>query len=551
MAWSASTYRHLTLPTRVPATIDCFPLGLGQRGEGVCLLLQIGPYRILLDCGLPSLDPLLAGVGDRGWPADLVFCSHAHPDHGRSLLNLHSTFPDLPIYTSHATLALLTPPPPSSPPPAAPLPSTGPSLQGLNWRTPHPLAPGLTLELWPAGHLPGAAIARFCYSPTSPGSQQRSLSVIYTGDFLLSGSRLTDGVPLEELRGLKPDVLIIEGSLGSTKMPRRRQQENQLAEQIVSALNHGQSILLPVPSLGPGQELLMLLRSHHQFTGRDVDIWVDEPIAQGCDRYTTILSDLPLTVQNFARHQPLFWDDRVKPRVHRLAAQQRLRPPQLPCIVLTHTHANWGQYVRIPNSTWQLLLPEHLIPQQGIHRPEAAFHHQSERSLRTLQTLSQSGQLQLSSYHLADHSDGNGTTQLIHNLRPQHVVFIHGSEHYLSDLANLDELHTRYQLHLPSLGTPLSLPLGPRFQHGPAPAPSPAEGEIQDTEDGTIITLPERILTDPRWQRFAATGLVELRWQGEELVIRGLSPNELASLSQTSQTQASPSTQNPALQNQL
>jgi len=58
----------------------------------------------------------------------------------------------------------------------------------------------------------------------------------------------------------------------------------------------------------------MLLRSHHNFTGRDLDIWVDGTVATGCDAYLELLSHLPASVQNFARHQPLFWDERVRPR---------------------------------------------------------------------------------------------------------------------------------------------------------------------------------------------------------------------------------------------
>ena len=73
------------------------------------------------------------------------------------------------------------------------------------------------------------------------------------------------------------------------------------------------SILLPTPSLGLGQELLMLLRSHHYFTGRGLNIWVDGDVARGCDAYLELLPHLPHAVQNFARHQPLFWDERVRP----------------------------------------------------------------------------------------------------------------------------------------------------------------------------------------------------------------------------------------------
>jgi hypothetical protein len=65
----------------------------------------------------------------------------------------------------------------------------------------------------------------------------------------------------------------------------------------------------------------------------------------------------------------------------------------------------------------------------------------------------------------------------------------------------------------------------------PAAPETSYEGEL--TELGTVvtITLPEAIAADPRWQHFADTGLVEARWQGEELVLRGLSQRELLSQS--------------------
>jgi hypothetical protein len=130
-------------------------------------------------------------------------------------------------------------------------------------------------------------------------------------------------------------------------------------------------------------------------------------------------------------------------------------------------------------------------------------------------------------YLLAQHGDCLGTTQLIHNLRPQHVVFVHGSPTYLSDLTGLEELQNRYHLHSPAAGTLVELPIGETFMQPAAPTETNYEGEL--TELGTVvtITLPEAIAADPRWQDFADTGLVEARWQGEELVLRGLSQREL------------------------
>lgn len=499
--------------------LECLPYGVGHAEEGVSLLLQMGPHRILLDCGLTSIAPLLLDH-QSGLPADLVLCSHAHPDHARGLLALHQAFPKLPIYASEVTTELL-------------------SLnwldevkvprfcQAIPWRSPVEFREGLSAELIPAGHLPGATAFLISYA-----TESRSYTVFYTGDFLLSNSRLVDGLPLEDLRGLKPDVLIVEGSYGTARFAHRRQQENQLAEHLYRALSDGHSVLLPTPTLGMGQELLMLLRSHHHFTGRDLDIWVDGSVASGCDRYLEMLSYFPSTVQNFARHQPLFWDERIRPRVRRLDRIDRLELPtvlQPPCIVITSYDSDLSQYCQSEQMSWHLLLPQ----QPGRLGEVETTVIQTLETSPVLQARIQAGLLTVENYLLSDHCDGAGTTQLIHNLRPQHVVFMHGSPSYLSDLAGLEELQNRYHLHTPATGTRVALPIGETFLQPAAPE-ARYEGEITEIESAVILSLPDAVTTDPRWSEFADTGLFEARWQGEELVLRGVTQRELINQSSDS-----------------
>jgi Cft2 family RNA processing exonuclease len=471
----------------------CFPYGVGHGGEGVCLLVQMGPHRILLDCGLTDISPLQA---EGNPPPDLVLCSHAHSDHAQGLLALHEAFPQLPVYASEVTTQLLPLNWPELPPEEVPK-----FCHALPWRAPVEFREGLSAELFPAGHLPGAAALLLTY--TAP---RRTYRLLYTGDFFLSNSRLVEGLSIEALRGTPLDVLIVEGSYGTARHPHRRQQENQLVERIEQAIASQKSVLLPVPTFGLGQEILMLLRSHHHFTGRNLDIWVDGSVAAGCDAYLELLLHFPTSVQNFARHQPLFWDERVRPRVRRLEATQRISIGQSPCIVLTDETADLSKYCHPDFDSPVVLRPERL-----------------KYSGRT----DESGLAGAETYLLAQHSDRLGTTQLIHNLRPQHIVFIHGSPTYLADLTGLEELQNRYQLHSPSPGTLVELPIGETFIQPVGPAESNYEGEL--TELGTVvtITLPEAIAADPRWQNFADTGLVEARWQGEELVLRGLSQREL------------------------
>ena len=473
--------------------LTCFPYGVGHGLEGVCLLVQMGPHRILLDCGLTDVSPLQA---EGKPPADLVLCSHAHSDHAQGLLPLHQAFPQLPIYASEVTTQLL----PLNWPEV--LPEDVPKFcQALPWRSPIEFRDGLVAELFPAGHLPGAAALLLTY--TAP---QRTYRLLYTGDFFLSNSRLVEGLSIDALRGIHLDVLIVEGSYGTARHPHRRQQENQLVERIGQAIANNHSVLLPVPTLGLGQEILMLLRSHHHFTGRNLDIWVDSTIAAGCDAYLELLPHFPTSVQNFARHQPLFWDERVRPRVRRLRWEQRYSLGQSPCIILTDQTTDLSEYWHPDAETPVVLRPERL---------------------RYPARTEDSELIDAETYLLAQHSDRLGTTQLIHNLRPQHVVFVHGSPTYLADLTGLEELQNRYQLHSPAAGTLVELPIGETFMQPAAPAETNYEGEL--TELGTVvtITLPEAIAADPRWQNFADTGLVEARWQGEDLVLRGLSQREL------------------------
>ena len=498
--------------------LECLPYSVNHADEGVCLLVRMGPYRILLDCGLADISGF-GNSSNQDPPADLVLCSHAHPDHARGLLALHQAFPSLPVYASEVTTQLLPLSWPSVDPEKIPN-----FCQALPLRSPVEFHDRLSCELYPAGHLPGATAIRLTY--TTPLS---SYTLLYTGDFFLSNSRLVEGLPLDALRGLEPEVLIIEGTYGTARHPHRRQQENQLAERISGSIAAGQGVVLPLPALGLGQEILMLLRSHHQFTGRNLDIWVDGSVAAGCDAYLNLLPHLPTSVQNFSRHQPLFWDERIRPRVRRLLPEQRGEVSKSPCIVLTDETADLSEYFSPDTSPWLILLPQR-PGRLGGSLESAGWidltNYWPSDAAQQLKNQIKTGRVTVETYLLAQHCDGPGTTQLIHNLRPQHVVFVHGSPTYLADLTGLEELQNRYHIHSPAAGTLVELPIGETF-HGPAPPETNYEGEL--TELGTVVTiaLPDAITADPRWLSFADTGLVEARWQGEELVLRGLSQREL------------------------
>jgi Cft2 family RNA processing exonuclease len=487
-----------------PDYLACLAYGIGDGEDGVCLLLQMGAHRLMLDCGLTDVRPLST---DKDPPADIVLCSHAHGDRAQGLLELHRHYPALPIYASEVTTKLL---------PLnwtdVPLEETQQVCQSLPWRSSLEISPCLSVELYPAGHIPGAAATAITYK-----TAKRQYKILYTGDFSLSNFQLVEGLSIDELRGLSPDILIVEGSYGTIRHPHRRQQEKQLMEKIYAAVTAGHNILLPLPSIGLGQEILKLLRSHHQFTGRDIDIWVDGDLAKACDVYLDLLPQFPASVQNFAKHQALFWDDRICPKMRRFPTDQKNIATTSPYILAIDARSDWQKYLKDDRQEWSILIPD-LPPNYPAYRFDP-----SETGIKAPERVC------IETYLLAEHSDGRNLTQLIHNLRPQHVVFVNGSPDYLKDLTGLEELHNRYQLHCPSVGKVVELPIGEKFLQPATPLPSHYEGEINESGGYINVTLPDSLNNDPRWNNFADTGLIEARWQGEELVLRGLSQRELLS----------------------
>jgi hypothetical protein len=218
------------------------------------------------------------------------------------------------------------------------------------------------------------------------------------------------------------------------------------------------------------------------------------------------MGDFPLSVQNFAKHQPLFWDERICPRLGRLTALELEQLGDKPCIILSDQPELLEPSLQKLPLSWLLLIPEltHAVTKLP-HLPNLARE----------------------TYLLAEHSDSRNTIQLIHNLRPQHIIFVHGSANYLADLTSLEELQNRYQLHSPAVGTLVELPIGDRFLQPSPVSPSHYEGELNESSTAVTITLPDNITADPRWVAFADTGLVEARWQGDELLLKGVSQREL------------------------
>jgi len=276
---------------------------LGAAGEvtGSCHLLQAGPYRVLLDCGLfqgsaeteaRNSQPFLfdpAGI-------DAVILSHAHLDHaGRLPLLVKQGFRG-PIYTHVATRALahimlrdaahLAARDAETDtrkrarrglPAVAPLYTQEdvdaclPQFRSLKYGERRELLPGLSCRLQDAGHILGAAI-------TELWIEDRGLKrkLVFSGD-LGQGHNCIMPPPVVIPEA---DLVIMESSYGDRLHRSAEASIEELGGILQQARRQHGNILIPAFSVGRTQELLYLFAKHSREWGLDHwHVFLDSPMA--------------------------------------------------------------------------------------------------------------------------------------------------------------------------------------------------------------------------------------------------------------------------------
>jgi len=239
-----------------------------------CLLVETGPFRFVLDCGLHPKKVGLAGLPDLSRlemdELDFIVITHAHLDHGGSL----------PVLLRHQTQApiLVTPPTQALLPRMlrnscsvmmkqreelrlkeyplftfAEIERLEGRLVALPYGAPKTLEKNgekLELTFFLAGHVAGAAGLRVVH-----GKQR----VFFTGDVLFADQLTLAGAKFPQE---KFDAVITETTRGARGRPpessRAGEAERALAG-ITQTLASGGSVLVPVFALGRMQEMVALL----------------------------------------------------------------------------------------------------------------------------------------------------------------------------------------------------------------------------------------------------------------------------------------------------
>ncbi len=273
---------------------------LGAAGEvtGSMHLVEAGPYRILLDCGLfqgrraearrkNEQDLLNGGV-------HAVVLSHAHIDHAGRLPLLIKRGYEGPIFCTPATRDLA----------AILLPDSGHIQEAdaqflhkrghrdvaplytledghrvarhmiaVPYRRPHDILPGVRVTFHDAGHILGSASV--VLDVDAAGRRRR---LVFSGDLGRSGLPIIrDPQPPE---GPQADALIIESTYAGRVHESVEQAQALLAQHVNTVARRGGKVFIPAFAVGRTQEILYELHGL-QLAGRipDIPIYVDSPLA--------------------------------------------------------------------------------------------------------------------------------------------------------------------------------------------------------------------------------------------------------------------------------
>jgi metallo-beta-lactamase family protein len=283
-------------PTQDPAPTVTF-FGAARTVTGSMHLLEVGPYRVLLDCGLSREAGEESRQRNRTFPfdpttLDAVILSHAHNDHNGNLPNLVRQGFRGPIYCTPATRDLT----------AVTLADTvriqeedartsgivgKPERQPLYTRQDvhrtlaqcQPLSYGVTAEINPqiqlrftdAGHILGSAITALVIQHAG-----REWRLTFTGDLGRFGLPfLRDPSPVPPA-----DLLICESTYGGKTHDSSAVMAAKLAEVVRRTVARGGKVLIPAFSLGRTQIVVHFLREWmRDGTLPVLPIYIDSPLA--------------------------------------------------------------------------------------------------------------------------------------------------------------------------------------------------------------------------------------------------------------------------------
>lgn len=510
-------------------------LGGGSEIGASSAVVEIGATRVLVDCGLRmSGNARLPDFGllttDQYSDIAGVILTHAHMDHSGALPVFHQHFPQVPIYATAPTCALVEVllrdslniaksklendgELPLYPPAAVesllqhlmPVPFGSPTSIGNS---------GVTVTWFPAGHILGAACVGI------EGEEQgRTVRVLFSGDIAVADQLTVPGMLATP--GFQPDVLVIESTYGNRLHSPRHLEEQRLLTTITDIIAGQGKLLIPAFAIGRAQEVaLILLREMRNKRLPRFPVYLDGMVKTVCGVYSNFPAhQTPYARRLIERHGNPFFNviDEIQPVSSPKDRDAIIQGPPA-CIIASSGMLSGGASVAYAQA---LVTDERSgIALTGYQDEESPGRRLLELAEGTTDTITLAGRAvpvrcRVSKYALSAHADSNELARIIDALNPREVVLVHGDSDARPALADfLYRTSTRHRpVHLPQTGD--TIRVGPTRKGtqtvGRAAAPGIADGAPL-TRD-TLAQLATHVRGLQRKQPYSPAELLDL-WYG-------------------------------------
>ena len=441
---SAPTSDFVTAALTRDRDISLTPLGGGTEIGGSCMLVEVGDVRILIDAGSRprptsnEIGPPEIAVATAGH-IDALVLTHAHNDHSGYAPVLTSRYPNMPVYCTADTAALL----PTMwndavkvfertrhervayGDPAAELPYTQTEATAAQYRICElafgrviEVADGVSIELFPAGHILGAAGVI-----VTAGSSR----VVVTGDVSDMAQASVPGLVVPE-SARHADLLVIESTYCRPGGKPRVQEVERFVSTVAEIVKTGR-VLVPAFALGRAQEVVLTLRERLP----DIPVLVDGMAKEISRIYQTQTADTdrPLRI----------YGDNVK---EVLPGSRREQNIALRRGVIVTTSGmlsagpavQWARWI-LPESSSALLVSGY----QDEESPGRALLDLAGGEGQTFHLDGQDIEVKahVAEFKLSAHASRNGLTSIINDVAPRQTMLVHGVASAQREFA--DHLH--------------------------------------------------------------------------------------------------------------
>lgn len=412
------------------------PLGAGQEVGRSCHLLEFKDKRILLDCGihpgLSGMDALPFVDMIEADKIDLLLISHFHLDHAGALpWFLQKTTFRGKCFMTHATKAiyrwllsdfikvsniatdqmLFT---------EHDLEVSMDKIETLNFHEEKEVG-GIKFWAYNAGHVLGAAMFMI---------EIAGVRVLYTGDFSREEDR---HLMAAELPTVKPDVLIVESTYGTHIHEKREDREGRFTSTIHDIVTRGGRCLIPVFALGRAQELLLILdeywAAHPEL--HEIPIYYASSLAKKCMAvYQTFVNAMNERIRRtIAVNNPF-----VFKHISNLKGIDHFEDVG-PCVVLASPGMMQSGLSRELFESWCTdskngcivagYCVEGTLAKQILSEPQ---------EIQTMNGLKLPLKMQVDYISFSAHTDYKQTSGFIRELKPPHVVLVHGEANEMNRL---------------------------------------------------------------------------------------------------------------------